>query len=117
MPNPHLNSIVVKQFRDATYIGLAKVVGEQHLRFDGLRRIDELLHRHRIGLVAGEEGDVDVFDVSHLGDVLGVTSDVDPQPVKGEDEAIVAPFGVELLVVWGGVVGRDSLNGDVVCQL
>ena len=39
------------------------MVGEQHLGLDGLRGIDGLLHCHRVGLVAGQEGDIDILQV------------------------------------------------------
>ena len=117
MPYPHLNPIVFQKRRNIAHIRLAIVIREQHLRFDHPRRIDELLDGHRVGLVTGEEGNIDVLDVGHFGDVLGVASDIDFQAIQGEDEAVVPTFGVELLVAFRGVVGGYGLHGEVVGQL
>ena len=89
------------------------VVGEEHLGFDDLCGVDTLVDRHRVGLVAGQEGHVDVLDVCHLRNVLGVACDVDTETVEREDVAVVTSLGVELLVFGCGVVGRHCLDGDV----
>lgn len=115
--NPYLHAIASQQRRDAAHIRLAIMIREQHLRLDHPCRVDELLDRHGIRLVAGQEGDGDVFDLNHLRDVLGVAGDVYPQAVEGEDEAVVPPLGMELLMAFGGVVGGNGLKGDVVGQL
>ena len=116
MSNPNLNAVVLQQCRDAAHIRLPVMVGEQHFRLDYLCRIDQLLHRHSVRLVAGEEGNVNVLDVGHFWDVLGVASDIDSQPVEGKDEAVVASLGVELQVTFGGVVGRQCLNNEIISQ-
>ncbi len=89
------------------------VVGEEHLGFDDLRGIDTLIYGHGVGLVAGQEGDVDVLQLCHLRDVLGVAGDVDAEAVEGEHVAVVTSFGVELLVFGCRVVGRYCLDDDV----
>ena len=93
------------------------VIGEEHLGFDDLRGVGCLFDGHRIGLVAGQEGDGDVLDIGHLGDVLRVACDVDAHAVEGEDIAVVTTLGVELFASWGGVVGWYGLDGDVVGDL
>lgn len=83
---------------DAADVGLAVMVGEEHLGIHHLGGMHELVRGHGEGLVAGQEGDVDadLLEVGHLGNVLGVAGDVDAQAVEGEDIAVVAPLGVEL---------------------
>ena len=80
---------------------------------DGFGSLDELLGLHGVGLVAWQEGNVDVFEFCHFGDVLGVAGDVDAQSVDGEQVAVVATFGVELEVAFGGVIGRYGLHFQV----
>ena len=89
------------------------MVGEQHFRLDDSRCVDTLIDGHRVGLVARQEGDVDILQVGHLGDVLRIAGDVDAQTVEGEDITVVTPLGVELLMVGCRVVGRHGLDGDI----
>ena len=90
------------------------VIGEEHLGLDDLCGVGSLFDGHRIRLVAGQESDVDVLDIGHLGDVLGVACDVDAHAVEGKDIAVVTTLGVELLASGSGVVGWYGLDGDVV---
>lgn len=117
VPNPHLNAIALQLRRNATHVRLSVMVREQHFRLDYPCGIYKLLYRHGVRLVARQKSDVNVLDVSHFRYVLGVTGDIDSQSVKGENEAVVSPLGVELQVSFRGVVGGDCLKGDVVCQL
>ena len=89
------------------------MVGEKDLRVYSLRGFGGLLRRHGVGLVAGQEGHVDVLDILHLVDVFGIAGDVDPQSVDGEDVAVVAALGVELLPALGRVVGGNGLDFDL----
>ena len=111
--------VVLQQSGDDGDVGLAVVVGEDDAGADDARGADELLGRHGVGLVAGQEGDVDadVVELFHLGDVLGVAGDVDVEAVDGEDEAVVAPLGMELGASLGVVVGGHGLDVEVVGQL
>ena len=84
---------------DLTDGALVVVVGEEYLGFDNLRCVDHLIDRHRVALVAGQEGDIDVLQVGHLGDVLRVSCDIDAQTVEGEHVAVVTALGVELLMI------------------
>ena len=93
--------------------GVAVVVGEEYLGLDDLRSVDTLLDSHGVRLVAGQEGDVDILQVGHLGDVLRVASDVDAETVEGEYVAVVTALGVVLLAPWGGVIGWYGLDDDV----
>ena len=90
------------------------VVGEEYLRLDDLCRLDTLVYRHRVRLVTGQEGDVDILEVGHLWDILRITSDVDSQAVEGEDIAVVAAFGMELCVIRGGVIGWYCFDADII---
>ena len=92
------------------------VVGEEHLGLDGLGGTYQLVDGHGVGLVAGQEGDVDVFQLCHLGDVLGVAGDVDAQSVEGEYVAVVAAAGMVLLAALGGVIGWYGLEGEGVAK-
>ena len=103
--------------RYAAHIGLAVVIREQHFRLDHPRRVDELSDRHGVRLVTGQKSDVNVLDFSHFWNVLGVSGNVDSQPVEGEDEAVIPSLGVELLVSFRGVVSGNSLDGEVVGYL
>ena len=89
------------------------MVWEKDLRVYSLRGFGGLLRRHCVGLVAGQEGHVDVLDILHLGDVFGVAGDVDPKTVDGEDVAIVAALGMEFLPALGRVVGGNGLDFDL----
>lgn len=116
VPDSDIDAFPLQLRGNAFHVGFPIVIREQHpgaYHFGGMY---QLLRGHRVGLVAGQEGDVDVLDGLHLGDVLGVAGDVDAQAVEGEDVAVVAPLGMELQMPFGGVVGRDSLHGDVVGQ-
>ena len=93
------------------------MIGEEHLRLDDACRLDELVGCHRVGLVARQEGDVDVVDVSHLGNVLRVSGYVDAQAVEVEDVAVVTSFRVELRASLRRVVGRNSLHLDAEVQV
>ena len=76
--------------------------------------MSQLTGGHRVGLVAGQEGDVDVLHGSHLRYVLGVACNIDAETVEGEDVAVVAPLGMELQVPISDVVGRNGFKGNVV---
>ena len=112
MPNSHLDSIAFQLCGYAVYISLPIMVGEQHFRLDDPRRIDQLLNRHGVGLVAGQESNIDILDVSHLGNVFSVAGNVDSQSVECENIAVVPSLGVELQMAFGGVVGWNSFNCD-----
>ena len=89
------------------------MVGKKYLGGDGACCLHQLIDSHRVGLVAGQEGDVDVLQIGHLGDILSVTCDIDAQIVEGEDIAVVTPLGVEHLAPLSVVVGRNGLNLDI----
>ena len=89
------------------------MVGEEDLRLNDPCSVDTLIDGHRVGLVTGQEGNVDILQVGHLGDILRIASDVDAQTVEGEDIAVVASLGVELLMVGRGIIGRHGLDGDI----
>jgi predicted DNA-binding protein (MmcQ/YjbR family) len=64
------------------------MIGEQHLRLYHFCSFDQLLRRHRIRLVARQEGNVDVLDVSHFWNVLRITSDFSVISLKCQPERI-----------------------------
>ena len=76
----------------------------------------QLVGGHGVGLVAGQKGNVDVFENGHLGDVLGIAGDVDAETVEGEYVAVVTTLGVELVTACRGVVGRYGLEGEAVAE-
>ena len=63
-------------------------------------------------MVHREEGNVNVFQVSHLGDILGVAGHVDAEAVDGEDIAVAVALGMEHFAAGGGIVGRDRVHDD-----
>ena len=69
------------------------MIREQDFWLYYLCRLDELLGGHGVWLIARHEGDVDIFDVSHLGDVLGITCYVDAQSVYGQAKPLSLPLG------------------------
>lgn len=114
----YVDAAILQLRRYSLDIRLSVVVGEEHLGLDGLGSFDELFCRHRVWLVAGHEGDIDVFDGLHLWDVLRIASDVDAQAVDGQDVAVVASFRVELCTSLCGVIGGHGLYRDVFeCRL
>ena len=96
MSDSHFNPFVLQLFGYVADVCLAIVIGEEHVRFDDFCGTNQLVGGHGVGLVAGQEGDVDVFDVGHFGNVFGVAGNIDAQAVDGQDVAIVASFGVEV---------------------
>ena len=77
MPYSHLYPIVFQLSGNAADIRLAVMIGEQHLWFDDACGMNKLVHRHGVRLVARQEGNVNVFEFSHFGDVLGISGDID----------------------------------------
>ena len=73
------------------------MIREEHLRFDGLCSLNQLINRHCIRLVARQEGNVDILNLCHLGDILSVASDIYAQAIDGEDMSHGARYGVTLL--------------------
>ena len=71
------------------------MVGDEDLGAEGEGGGGGLFGRHGVGEVAGEEGEVDIAEGGHLGDVFGVAGDVDAEAAEGEDVAVVAALGVE----------------------
>ena len=110
-----INAAAVKFHVDLVDRGVVVMIGEEHLGLDDLGNLDHLVYSHRVGLVAGQEGHVDILDVCHLGDVLGVASNVDAEAVEGEDIAVVTTLRVILLMSGCGVIGWHRLDGDVLC--
>ena len=117
MSDSHVDAVILQRGGEGGHVRLSVVIGEEHLRLDDACRLDELVGCHRVGLVARQEGDVDVVDVSHLGDVLRVSGDVDAQAVEVEDVAVVTSFRVELRASLRCVVGRNSLHFDAEVQV
>ena len=109
---PDADILAGKEGREGGEIGLAVVVRDEDLGGDGLGSGDALVHSHRKGLVHREEGDVNVFQVRHLGDVFGVAGDVDAETVDGEDITVAVALGMEHFATGRGVVGRDRIHDD-----
>ena len=93
------------------------MIGEQHFRLDSLGSLYQLFCGHRIGLVTGQEGDVDILDSRHLGNVLRVACNIDSQPVDSQDIAIVAPLGMELRATLRRIICRNGLHRKALGNL
>ena len=117
VPDAHIDAVALQAVRQLAEVRLAVMVGEQHLGTDAPRHPHTLLRSHGVGLVAWQEGHINVFDAVHFRNVLGVTGNVDAQPADGEDIAVVAPFGMELQMPLCGVVGRHRLNRQPAADL
>ena len=89
------------------------MVREKDLRVYGLRGRCGLFGSHGVGLVDRQESDVDIFDIFHFRDGLGVACDIDAEAVYGQDVAVVATIGMEFLPALGRVVGGNSLDFDL----
>ena len=114
MTHTDIHAFFLKLLRSGAEVCLTVMIGEEYTRLDDTGSTLQLVCSHRIGLVAGQEGNVDVFYIGHLGDVLSVACNVDTHAVEGEDIAVVTTLGMELFAPRGGVVGRYGLDGDVV---
>ena len=90
------------------------MVWDEDFRRESLGSGDALLRGHCIRLIDREEGEVDVSEIGHLGDVFGVAGDVNPKPVEGEDIAVAIAFRVERLTAGGCVVSGNGVEGDTV---
>ena len=104
MTNPYIDTCSFKLSRYRTQVGLSVVIREQHLGFDNLCCTYQLIGRHRIRLVTRQESNVDILNLRHLRDILGIAGNIDTQAIDGKDIAIIAPLGVELLASGSGVV-------------
>ncbi len=97
-------------------VRIAEVVGYQDAGLKDFCGLDALLDGHRIGLVDGKEGDVDVGNRGHLRNVLRVTGDIDAQAVEAEDVAIVASLRMEHGAPFSVIVGGNGFQADVTRQ-
>ena len=109
-----IDAVGLQQGGEAADVRLSVVIGEQHLGLDDAGGTHQLVRRHRVGLVAGQESNVDVLDVLHLGNVLRVARNIDAQAVKRQDVAVVTPFGMILLAALRRVVGGHHLQARLL---
>jgi len=94
-------------------VGLTVVVGVEDRGAQGLDGLHSLLYRHGVGLVDGEECDVNIAQGAHFGGGLGVAGNVDARAAVRDDVAAVAALaGVELQLVLRSVVGGHGLHTD-----
>ena len=93
------------------------MIGEEYLGLDELCGAGCLLRCHGERLVGGEECHVDVFDVPHLWNILGIAGDIYTETVKSQYETVVPAFGMIFLFTGSGVVGRYGIYLDVISQL
>ena len=61
---------------DSGEIGLARVVGDEHLGLEHVGGVNALIRGHCVRLVDREESQVNVFEISHFGDILRVSGGV-----------------------------------------
>ena len=66
MSDTHFHVIAFQLVRQAAHIRFPIVIGKNHFGFDEAGCANQLFRGHGVGLVAGEEGNVNVFDVSHF---------------------------------------------------
>ena len=93
------------------------MIGVEDRGTDRLDCIHGLIDRHRVGLIDGQEGDVDAMQGFHFGCIFPVSGDVDACTSDSQDVTAILSFaGVELLTVFGGVVGRNSFDREVVAR-
>ena len=83
MTYSHIDTCSFKLSRYRTQISLSVVIREQHFWLDHLSCTHQLLRRHRIRLVARQESNVDILDLRHLGNILGIASNIDTQAIDG----------------------------------
>ena len=95
IPDAHVDPAPGEEFNDVLDRRLGIVIGEQHLWLDRPRRLRDLLRRHRIRLVAGQKGNVDVLQRGHLRDVLRIAGDINAKAVwKSSASPVVAEAAV-----------------------
>ena len=84
------------------------MIREEYLGLDELGSAGCLLRCHGERLVSGEECHVDVFDVAHLWNILGIAGDIYTETVKSQYETVVPAFGMIFLFARSGVVRRHA---------
>ena len=62
MSNPNIDAVTLEFSWDVTQICLTVVIWEHHLGLDDFCSLNQLVWCHRIGLIARQEGNVDVLD-------------------------------------------------------
>ena len=68
------------------------MVREEYLGLDEPGGAGCLLRCHGERLVGGEECHVNVFDVPHLWNILGIAGDIYTETVKSQYETVVTPL-------------------------
>src|SRR3712207_641343 len=76
-----------------------------------------LFGSHGIRLIGRQKGNVDIFQVSHFLNILGVAGNVYSQSVKRKDVTVIAPLRMELRMPGSDVVGWHSFDLHVFGQL
>ena len=93
------------------------MVGVEDRRFQRFHRFDGLVDGHRVGLVHGQKGDVDLSERLQFGGGFRVARDVDARAADGQHiAAVLALPGVELQMARRGVIGRDGLDLHIVAR-
>ena len=76
---------------------------------DGLGCFGHLLWCHGEGLVAWQEGHIDIGNVFHLVDILCISGNIYPETIDSKHEAVVASLRMELFFSLRCIVSRNSL--------
>ena len=76
-----------------------------------------LINGHGVGLIHRKEGEVNIFNLSHFRDILGVTGDVNASAVNIQYIAVAVSFGVEFLSSGSGVIIRNTLERYAVGKI
>ena len=84
------------------------MIREEYLGLDELGSAGCLLRCHGERLVSGEECHVNVFDIPHLWNILGIAGYIYTETVKSQYETVVPAFWVIFLFARSSIVGRHA---------
>ena len=117
IPYPHVDAGSFEQVGNLLNGSIGVMIREEYLGLDELGGAGCLFRCHGERLVGGEKCHVDVFDVPHLWNILGITGDIYTETVKSQYEPVVTSFGMIFLFAWSGVVRRYGIHLDIISQL
>ena len=89
MTHSDIHAFFLKLLRSGAEVCLTVMIGEEYVRLDDTGSTLQLVCSHRIGLVAGQEGNVNVLYRCHFGNILRITGNVDTQSVNGQYVSVV----------------------------
>ena len=104
-------------FLEHCKIGAVVVIGNHDLGVEGFDRVGRFFGRHGVGEIHADEGDVDVLEGAHFGNVFGVAGEIEADAAEGEDVSVAAAFVVEKFAgrrATGEVVGGNGFDGPAL---